>query len=128
MKNSFVLIDTCVWIEYFRRKESPLSEKVKALISSGRAANCGIILYELSQGLKSKEENEILDGLMALPYFDITQDLWVKSGNLTNKLNKQGITIPMSDILIAAIALNKDLSVFTIDKHFNAIPGLILHR
>lgn len=32
------------------------------------------------------------------------------------------------DIIIAAIALEHDAEVFTIDPHFRRIPGLKLHR
>jgi len=43
-------------------------------------------------------------------------------------LRKKGIVIPLSDILIAAISLEYDLSIFTLDKHFDDIPGITIYK
>ena len=54
----------------------------------------------------------------------MTDVLWQKAGEFSRSLKTRGITLPFSDIMIAAIALDKNLSVFTLDKHFEHIPGL----
>ncbi|MCP4134020.1 MAG: type II toxin-antitoxin system VapC family toxin [bacterium] len=40
--------------------------------------------------------------------------------------NKKGKPIPTNDIWIAAVAFQHGLKLFTRDKHFKDVPGLIL--
>jgi tRNA(fMet)-specific endonuclease VapC len=53
--------------------------------------------------------------------------LWFKAGELSALVKKQGKTIPLSDILIASLALEHDLTILTVDKHVEQIPGLKLY-
>ena len=39
-----------------------------------------------------------------------------------------GITIPLSDLIIACVALSGDHEIFTIDPHFEKVDGLRLHN
>jgi predicted nucleic acid-binding protein len=43
-------------------------------------------------------------------------------------VKKKGLTLPLSDIFIAAIAVEHDIPVFTLDKHFSQIPGVKLYQ
>ena len=54
----------------------------------------------------------------------MTETLWIRAGQLAGGLRKQGITIPLSDILIATLALEHKAAVLTIDRHFSLIEGL----
>jgi tRNA(fMet)-specific endonuclease VapC len=46
------------------------------------------------------------------------------SGNIYASLRQQGITIGTSDLLIAGIALENDLTLITNnEKHYSSIPG-----
>ncbi len=59
----------------------------------------------------------------------MTETTWVvRAGRLSASLRKKGVTLPYSDILIAAIALENDLSILTVDKHFSQIPELKIAR
>ncbi len=44
--------------------------------------------------------------------------------NFVNILNKKGKRIPITDLIIASIAVDNDLNLVTLDNHFNRIPGL----
>ena len=119
-----VLIDTSAWVEFFRGSSGTAGEVAK-LIEEGRAVICGVISYELLQGTKSAEEAERLTGVLpALNYVEMTSDLWIRAGKLSAGLRRKGITLPMSDVLIGALALEHDLEVLTVDEHFASIPGL----
>ncbi len=43
-----------------------------------------------------------------------------------NQLKEQGTPIPTNDIWIAATALQHGLSIYTFDKHFSYIAGLLI--
>lgn len=88
---------------------------------------CGVVLYELLQGIKHpSEEVQVKNALQALSYLEMTRELWVSAGKLSSQLRASGHTLPFSDIMIAAIALNYGCSVLTIDRHFEVVPGLIV--
>ena len=59
----------------------------------------------------------------AIEYLDVTRDIWIEAGNLARKLRADGKTIPLSDIIIACSAKQHSYQIFTIDKHFQMIPG-----
>ena len=129
MRSKGVLIDTCVWVEYFKSRSSTLKQTVEDLLLSQKIFFCGPVLYELSQGIKSEKEKALLtNAFTALVYLEMNQALWLKAGELSASIRKQGKTIPLSDILIASVALANDLAILTVDKHFEQIPGLKLYR
>lgn len=125
---SKIIVDTCIWIEFFNA-ESDVGNALESLISNDSVATCGIILFELMQGIKSEtEKSTILNAFSELLYIEMNSNLWQKSAVLSSSLRKGGVTLPLSDIFIAAIALEHKLSIFTLDKHFESIPGISLYK
>ena len=125
MKNKGILPDTCAWIDYFRPGAAILGRLLEQDLSAGTVYVCGPVLYELVQGTRSEKEQSLLyNALGALPYLEMTEALWIKAGQLSANLRKEGKTIPFSDILIAVLAIDHDLTVLTVDEHFQEIPGL----
>ncbi len=123
-KEGSVLIDTSAWVEFFRGT-SKTADAVAKLIEMGKASICGVVTYELIQGAKSAGESSHLSGVLsALPYIEMTSDLWTKAGNISAGLRVKGMTLPMSDLLIGAIALEHNIEVLTLDTHFASIPGV----
>jgi predicted nucleic acid-binding protein len=121
-----VLVDTSAWVGFFRGT-SKTADAVAELIEKGQASICGVISYELIHWAKSEEEALHLSSVLsALHYIEMTSDLWVKAGNISAGLRSKGMTLPMSDLLIGAIALEHGLEVLTLDDHFTSIPGLKL--
>ena len=127
MKNK-VLVDTSVWIEFFR-SDSVAGNLLETLLSDNSVCTCGIVLFELLQGVKSdKEKTVVMNALSGLPYKEMNVQLWQKSAELSAALKREGLRLPLSDILIAAIALEHALSVFTLDRHFEQIPGVVIYK
>jgi predicted nucleic acid-binding protein len=56
----------------------------------------------------------------------VTAQTWASAAKLSSELRKKGITLPMSDIIIAAVALEHNLTIMTEDQHFQQIAGLLL--
>lgn len=125
MENSpKVIADTCIWIEFFRTK-SEISNRMKNLIANNLVVGAGIILAELLQGVKTNKEREIIvDVFNTIEYIEITKEIWTEAGNLAGKLRSSGKTIPLSDITLACCARKYKYPVFTVDKHFQDIPGI----
>ncbi|MBI5417014.1 PIN domain-containing protein [Candidatus Poribacteria bacterium] len=129
MNHKGILPDTCAWIEYFKPQASKLKQIIEHLLLNEVIFIVGPILYELLQGLKSTNEKAIItDAFKSLEYIEMSEHLWMKSAELSLKLRKEGKTIPMSDILIAACTLENNLSIVTIDNHFKDIPGVQIYN
>lgn len=127
MKNKGIMPDTCAWIDYFRPGGNALGQLVERAIASDSVYACGPVLYELVQGARSeKEQATLISALGALPYLEMTEAIWIKAGQLSAALRKTGKTIPLSDILIASLAIEHSLAVMTVDEHFRIIPGVLI--
>ena len=123
-----VLADTSVWIEFFKAK-SEIGSEIESLLKGNHLWTCGVVMFELLQGIKSdSEKKSILEILSAIPYIEMKPFLWEKSAAIASSLKRKGITLPLSDIFIASIAIEHNLSILTLDKHFEQIPNLKIYK
>jgi len=75
-----------------------------------------------------KEEKNISNILAETSPLEITTDLWIKAGKVALSLRKKGINLPLTDVAIAALAIEHNLQIFTLDKHFKQIPGVKVYK
>lgn len=116
-----VLVDTSVWIEFFRKHE-PYHSIVTRLIDDEQVYSCGIILAELMQGAKSDKELAVLDDFpRVFPFIAETPQLWAAAGKLAFQLRRKGVTIGLSDCYIAVAAASVRAQVATLDGHFQLL-------
>lgn len=124
-----ILLDTSILIDYLR---SP-SVEVLTLIELNDGAVCGVVRSEVLHGARSAED---LSGLIsALDQFhQITtpENIWDELGRNLFILRKHGIRVPISDALIATLAIQNDLELWENDHHYplmqRVMPGLRLFR
>ncbi len=125
-----VLVDTSVWIHYFRGNE-PFCSAVGHLLDADRICTTGIIVGELLQGAKSEKERRTLRSLPSVfPVIGENITLWIDAGDLSARLRAQGLTIGLADCFIAVAALKHELPVYTEDRHFAQLQqqtGLTLY-
>lgn len=121
-----VLVDTSVWVDYFRGTSPPVSEKMDSLLSEAVVCVPKIVLAELLQGAKSdREVAAIEDFLEAFTIIDHGPDTWMKAGKLSRRLRSRGRTIHLIDCYIAVIAEESRCALFTLDEHFREISKLL---
>jgi predicted nucleic acid-binding protein len=113
-----VLVDSSVWIEYFKNINSPISSEVDELIDIGNIYTNDLIIAELIPFLKIKKQNQIIEILQTIERFPVKID-WAEIteyqiSNLKNGINKVGIP----DLIIVQNVLQNKASLFTLDKHF----------
>jgi len=63
-----------------------------------------------------------------LPILNPTPNTWVEAGRISFMLRRKGIIIPTTDLIIAALALENNCMVLTLDSHFRQIPGIELFK
>ena len=117
---ALVLIDTSAWIDFFRGKQSAVTDAVQLALQMGAARLCGPVKAELLQGVRTKKEKlqlgVVFDAVENLP----TQESdWEIAGQSLQQLRESGITLPLTDALIAAIAFRHKAQVLTLDQHFS---------
>lgn len=117
-----VLVDTSVWVSYFRGGSPVIFEKVDRLLAGAEVCVPKIVLAELIQGAKSEREiSTIEDFFDAFTILDQGQGTWLKAGKLPRQLKNRGKTIHLLDCYIAVIAQENACAILTLDEHFKEI-------
>ncbi len=127
-----VIIDSSVWIEAARR-DGDLATKValEALLEEYEAATTSPVLFEVLGGARGADRKRMSQYFSIIPYYQADAKDWDKALALAWHLQDRGISVPWNDILIAAIAIRRDLRVFAKDKHFETMSqctALSLYR
>jgi len=128
MRNSLFLVDTSVWIEVLpsRRGSQTLRQRVDALIAEDRVATTGMVLLELLGGSRSEDEYKRLKGMMsALHPLEVREDTWEDASRLAFQTRHRGLTIPFTDLLIAAVAARSDAVILHRDRHFDMLTSYL---
>ncbi|QTQ12394.1 PIN domain-containing protein [Treponema parvum] len=117
-----VLVDTSVWIEYFRG--SARSSVLKELIHNNTLCINNLVLAELLPFINLKKEYALKRLLLAIKRVELEID-WdeiidMQTRNLSHGINKVGIP----DLIIAQNAINNNLFLFSFDKHFGLMRDL----
>ena len=118
-----VLMDTSVWIDYYRPEASEnLKSAVKKLIEADEVAINGVIAVEILQGTTSdKDYQKVLNDMKAFKEFAFDWNVFERAAKLSFDLKRQGTTIPAIDILIAATALENNSLLWHQDNHYELI-------
>ena len=113
-----VLLDSSVWIEYFRDSNAKISSEVDKLIDIGNIFTNQLILTEIIPYLKVKKQNQLIQILESIESFEMSIDwkqiIEFQITNLKHGINKIGIP----DLLILQNTIQNQCTLFTLDKHF----------
>src|SRR5208282_819784 len=116
------LIDTSVWIDFFRRSKPEVIERIATLLKSGRAVCTGIIAQELVNGAKGRKELQALcDAFDTMRHVTADETTYMRAGRMGYEFARKGHTMSTVDLLISQIAIENDLSLMTLDEHFDTI-------
>ena len=119
-----VLVDTSVWIDFFRGSASAQANALEHLLQEhADVCVCGVVVTEILQGIKEdshfKKINDLLDATVFLP---MTRDTYVHAAKLYRKLRKKGFTIRKPiDCMIAAVAIEHGVPLLHNDKDFQPL-------
>ena len=126
MNGNKILIDTSIWINYFRNKSDTFSRQVDNLLSQNQIYVPRIVIAELIQGAKSdREVAAVKEFLEAFHIIDQKEDAWIRAGELSYNLKKKGKRVNLTDCYITIIAEQCGCKIFTLDEHFREIIKVI---
>jgi len=119
-----VLVDSSYYIGLAREGRDPLREL--AVVGAQRdIATCGVVRCEVGRGIKTEAMlgrfRRAWDVMMYVPtdnrlWNDVEHTLW--------QLDRQGVCLPLTDVVIACCARRVQALVLTFDQHFQHIPGI----
>ncbi len=116
------LVDTSLWVEFLRGEKTAIRKRLETLLDENRAVVAGIILAELLTGIRKEKDRHFLEEcFLGLPCLESTTEMFSLAGTMGASLRKKGITLPLSDLLVAALAKKHGLTVLTLDHHFQIL-------
>ena len=119
-----ILVDTSVWIDFFRGEPSREREILKVCLAQREyIATSGIIVQEILQGIRDDTQyRETSRFLGFFPYVDLQFADHVEAANIYRQLRKRGFTIRSPiDCLIATLALRCRFLLLHKDRDYPTI-------
>jgi len=120
------LVDSTVWIEFFRRKGSAaVKNRLRPFIASGDIAISDIIFMEVLKGAKTRDELNLLKSAFAdFPFLPFDEKARELAAEWAFELARSGLTLPLTDIMIAAVA-HKRATILHLDADFRTLANRI---
>lgn len=117
-----ILVDSSVWIDFFRGEQTPQTEKLDALLGTEPLAVGDLILTEVLQGFASERDFNHARRLLAT--LDIVtlggETIALRAARNYRILRAQGVTIRKTiDTVIATRCIEDDLPLLYSDRDFD---------
>ena len=126
-----ILVDSSVWIDYFRGSITPQTDRLDSLLGNEPVAIGDLILAEVLQGFTSDTDfNKALKLLTVLQVMELGgQDMAIQAARNFRTLRALGVTVRKTiATLIATCAIEKDLALLYSDRDFDPfVAHLGLH-
>ncbi len=119
-----VLVDTSVWIDFFRETPSAQAKVFETLIDDrADICICGVVMTEILQGIRdNKQFEQTRDLLDAAVFLPMNRETFIQSAQLYRQLRKKGFTVRKPiDCMIAAVAIEHDVPLLHKDKDFHPL-------
>ena len=113
-----ILIDSSVWIEYFRGSDKSDNSFIEEIIDTNLVCINDLILSELIPFLRIKKQKELIDNLSYIRKIPLSIDwsgiIEYQSVNLRHGINNVGIP----DLIILQNVIDNDLELMSLGRHF----------
>ncbi len=101
-----------------------MASRVDAALADGSAAVCGMIELEVLQNVRPGEE-DVRSLMRSTLRLRTEEGDYREAGERLAGLRRRGVTLPVTDGLIAQIALRYQVPLLEFDKHFDHIEALV---
>jgi len=117
------LADSSAWVSVFRRNQRvDIRQRLDELLAEGALGTTGMVQLELLAGTRTVAEfDQLTDVLAALHQLQPQAGTWIRAARLGHSLRRAGLTTPLTDVLIAAVALEYEAVILHVDAHFDRI-------
>jgi predicted nucleic acid-binding protein len=120
-----ILVDTSVWIDFFSASPGRAGEELRRMIGEAEPfALTGVIVTEILQGLR-RDVHRMEDFLSMWELLEpLGFSTYREASSISRLARSKGISLKTIDTLIAAIALERHASLFSLDKDFSRIARI----
>lgn len=124
MAASPVLADSSFYIGLLRQRQDPL--RALALAAATRdVVICGVVRCEVGRALRPRETRQRFHAFWEVSVNVPTDNrLWEEAERTLWELDREGVVLPLTDVVIACCARRVGAVVLTFDGHFSCIPGI----
>ncbi len=125
-----ILIDTNIYSEAMRGNAAVVDTLRQVPHIGFSSISVGELLSGFKSGNREQKNRQELSAFLDSPrviLYAVEEDTAEHYSSVQHRLRKKGTPIPTNDIWIVAVALQHGLPVYTMDKHFNKVDGLIFH-
>jgi predicted nucleic acid-binding protein len=119
-----ILVDSSVWIDYFKGAITPQTEKLHSLLGSEPLAIGDLILTEVLQGFADERDFQRARKLLTLlTVVDLGgQDTAIQAARYFRMLRQLGVTVRKTiDLIIATRCIENDYDLLHNDKDFDSL-------
>ena len=124
------LPDTSIWVEFLRHGTAGPAAALDGLLAKGSVVVCGPVISELLVGAAPEDHDELWGTVGSLPWADIDREGWKTIGQVGGRLRKRGLSLPLTDVVIAVASVTSGAALWSDDQDFGRIadvyPGLEL--
>jgi predicted nucleic acid-binding protein len=120
-----ILVDSSVWVDFFSSSPGRAGAELRRMIDESEPfALTGVVVAEVLQGL-TRDAGRIEQFLVLWDMLEPTGfATYREAAAIYRGARAEGISLTTIDTLIAAIALEHDTSVFTLDQDFSRIARI----
>ena len=120
-----ILVDSSVWVDFFRSRPGSAGSHLRHLIEESEPfALAGVVVAEVLQGL-TRDPDQIAQFLSQWEMLEPRGfETYREAATIHRSARAKGISLTTIDTLIAAIALEHNASVFTLDQDFARISQI----
>ena len=122
-----ILVDTSSWIHLLRPDgDKVVRGRVERALADGDACWCPLVRLELWNGASGDRDRKVLREFEAvLIELPITVDVWALAYELARKTRAKGVSVPATDILIAACARQHRATLESSDADFVVLADAV---
>ena len=116
-----ILIDTSVWIEFFRQND-PVSSQVSTLLADQKVITVEPVFSELMFGVISAQERSVIKTFWEiLPKIEFAEDSMFEASSFAFQNNSQELEIGLIDAVIIRSAQKGGHLIWTLDERIISI-------
>jgi len=116
------LLDSVIIIDCLRGRKEAVDFLTKIASDGSTVGCCAINIAEVYAGMRENEREVTKRFLDSLEYYEATRNIAEQAGEYKRQYAEKGITLSLSDVIIAAVAISNNLILVTDNLRHYPMP------